>query len=72
MLLIFCSKPVRVVLEDFTISRRVVREVCESGIRAVLMNENIKCMILVAGLISRTYVRAGSALVCCSAMSIAL
>jgi len=61
-----------VVLVNLPISRRVVRDVWESGIKAVLMNENIKCMIVVAGLISRKYVRSGSPFACCSAVSCAL
>jgi hypothetical protein len=71
-LLTFCSNPASVVLVNLLISLRVVRDVCESGIKAVLMNENIKCMIVVAGLISRKYERSGSPLVCWSAISCAL
>jgi hypothetical protein len=72
MLLTFCSKPASVVFVNLLISLRVVSDVCESGINAVLMNENIKCMIVVAGLISRKYEISGSPFVCCSAFSCAL
>ena len=54
MVLIFCSRLANVVLVNFTISRRVVRDVCDRGVKAVFIKENIKCMILVAGFISNT------------------
>ena len=60
------------VLVNFIISRRVVREVCDRGFKAVFIKENIKCMILVAGFISNTKARSGSPLLCCSVQSIAL
>jgi hypothetical protein len=52
MLLIFVSRLAKTVLDNFTISLRVVKEVWDSGIKAVLMKENMRCMIFVAGLIS--------------------
>ena len=72
MVLTFCSSDVNVELESLDMSRRVVSEVCESGISAVLMNENIKCIILVAGLISKKYAKSGSVLTAWSAISDAL
>lgn len=53
MLFTFCSSPDRALFVALTISLLTVREDCARGISAVLINENIKCMIVVAGLTSR-------------------
>lgn len=59
----FCSNAESVVLVNFVISRLIVSEVCDSGIKAVFMNENIRCIIMVAGFSSCRYDRSGSPLV---------